>query len=380
MARALELARRAEGHTSPNPMVGAVIVKDGTIISEGYHRMAGGPHAEIDALRACRCSPKGATLFVTLEPCCFFGRTPPCTQAIIDAGLKEVYYAVPDPNPKVSGKSHDMLIAAGISVVRGPLEREAAFLNRAFFHYIKTGMPYVTAKIAQSLDGKTATKTGHSQWITGNDARCSGHRLRHRCDAIMVGSGTVLADNPRLTTRLDEGTPRHPIRVVLDRRGITPLTHHAFQPRMPSKTWVFTTSDMPEQRRQELTQRGIDCHSCSLDASGRLALVEVLKELGKREIMTLLVEGGSALLGAMTAQRLVQEFWHFISPQIIGGQNALSSVGDPGFETLDQTLRLIWYDIGFCGKDLLLKGVSQDAHVALPEHPLPFSGATENGA
>src|SRR6266508_4241634 len=245
MRRAFALARRAEGRTSPNPMVGAVIVKDGRIVGEGYHRRAGEPHAETEALRAASAAARGATMYVTLEPCAHYGRTPPCADAIIAAGIAEVYYAVGDPNPRVNGKAHAQLEAAGVAVHRGPCEDEARELNRPFFKHVMTGRPFITAKFAMSLDGKIATRAGDSRWISNEAARQLAHELRNVTDAILVGAGTALADDPRLTTRLSPLSPqrkgsvgeeladvRHPLRIVADsRRARHPLrrTHGAWR-------------------------------------------------------------------------------------------------------------------------------------------------------
>src|SRR5262245_4107174 len=262
MRRAFALARQAEGRTSPNPMVGAVIVRDGRIVGEGYHHRAGERHAEAEALGDAGDSARGAAMYVTLEPCAHYGRTPPCADAIIAAGVAKVYYAVSDPNPRVNGNAHAQLEAAGVVVHRGPCEDEARELNRPFFKHVMTGRPFVTAKFAMSLDGKIATSAGDSRWISNEAARRRGHELRNVTDAILVGVGTVLADDPRLTTRLSPLSPqnvegpadvRHPLRIVADSRGRAPLTAGIFDPALPGKTALATTAAASSAHCAELT-------------------------------------------------------------------------------------------------------------------------------
>lgn len=340
MRRALALARQAEGRTSPNPLVGAVLVKDGRIVGEGYHRRAGAPHAEVEALRAAGEAARGATLYVNLEPCAHFGRTPPCAQALIAAGVAEVYYAVPDPNPLVRGKGHAMLAQAGIKVHQGLLAEEATLLNRPFFKYITTGRPFVIAKFAMSLDGKIATRLGESRWITNAASRLQAHRLRNICDAIAVGVGTVLADNPRLTTRLPNEEVRHPLRVVLDSRGRIPTTAQVFSPTLPGHTVLATTKHCPLAYRRRLEAQGVEVWVLPEDTSGRVDLRALLEALARREVMTLLVEGGSELLGAFVQQRLVDRVWAFIAPLLIGGHDAPGPVGGTGVAYLREALRV----------------------------------------
>lgn len=340
MRRALTLARRAEGLTSPNPMVGAVIVKDGRVIGEGYHHRAGQPHAEIEALRTAGDSARGATMYVTLEPCAHYGRTPPCTDAIIAAGLAEVYYAIGDPNPSVNGKGHAQIEAAGIKVHRGLCEEEARELNRPFFKHVTTGRPFVTAKFAMSLDGKIATRTGDSRWITNSASRQRGHQLRNVTDAILVGTGTVLADDPQLTTRLNSDDIRHPLRIIADSRGRVPLSAQLFDPALPGQTVVATTDTTSPAHCAELSARGVEVWRLPSDAQGRVSLTALLDEIGRRGMLTLLVEGGSELLGAFFCERLVDRVWAFVAPLIIGGRDAPGPVGGTGIEQLSQAIRL----------------------------------------
>lgn len=356
MQQALALARQAEGYTSPNPAVGAVIVKAGRVVGQGYHRRAGAPHAEVEALRAAGEAARGATMYVTLEPCNHHGRTPPCTQAIIEAGIAELFYAVGDPNPHIAGNGHRRLAEAGLTVHQGPCTAEAQHLNRFFFHYIRTGRPYVVAKFAASLDGKIATRTGHSQWITGPAARQKGHSLRQVIDAILIGAGTAIADDPQLTTRLPQAKIRHPLRVVLDSRGRVPLTARLFQAGLPSQTLVATTSAMPTARQHQLGQQGVGSLILPPTPAGRVDLQALLAELGQRQIISLLVEGGNQVLGAFFEAGLVNEVWAFVAPLIIGGQAAPGPVGGSGFNTLEQACRLQNLAVETVDRDLLIRG------------------------
>jgi diaminohydroxyphosphoribosylaminopyrimidine deaminase/5-amino-6-(5-phosphoribosylamino)uracil reductase len=364
MRRAFELARRAEGRTSPNPMVGAVIVKDGRVVGEGYHRRAGAPHAEIEALRAAGDSARGAAMYVTLEPCAHYGRTPPCADALIAAGLAEVYYAIDDPNPHVNGKAHAQLNAAGVVVRRGPCEDEARELNRPFFKHVMTGLPFVTAKFAMSLDGKIATRTGDSRWISNEAARRRAHELRNVTDAVLVGAGTVLADDPRLTTRLSprplqrgegggEGPSdvHHPLRIVADSRGRAPLLSGIFDPALPGRTVLATTAVAPSKHCAELTARGVEVWTLPADRQGRVSLPALLGEIGRRGMLTLLVEGGSELLGAFFAEKLVDRVWAVIAPLIIGGRNAPGPVGGSGIEALALATRMCRLQVEMINSD-----------------------------
>ncbi len=357
MKRALELAKMGEGFTSPNPAVGSVIVKNGRIVGEGYHHRAGEPHAEVEAIRDAGDQAKGATIYVTLEPCNHQGRTPPCTQAIIDAGISKVVYAVGDSNPLVDGSGHRRLLDAGLQVERGPFESEARHLNRFFFHHMATKRPYVIAKFASSLDGKIATYTGQSQWITGGAARKQGHQLRHVVDAILVGAGTAVADNPRLTTRLAQEKVSHPIRIVLDSTGRVPINSTLFDPTLPSKTIVATTSQMPSTHRTALEEKDVEVWELPTTEQGQVQIESLLDRLGENSIQSLLVEGGSEVLGTFFEEDRVQEVWAFVAPMIIGGQDAPEPVGGLGFASLAQASRLQSTSIAPVGDDFLIKGV-----------------------
>ncbi|MBI1877947.1 MAG: bifunctional diaminohydroxyphosphoribosylaminopyrimidine deaminase/5-amino-6-(5-phosphoribosylamino)uracil reductase RibD [Chloroflexi bacterium] len=359
MQQALNLARQAEGWTSPNPAVGAVVVRDGQIVGEGYHRQAGAAHAEVAALQAAGDAAQGATLYVTLEPCNHYGRTPPCTEAIINAGLARVFYAVADPNPHVAGGGHRQLAEAGLDVSGGLCADEARYLNRFFFHYVTTGQPYVVAKFAASLDGKIATHLGHSQWITGPTAREQGHRLRHLCDAILVGSGTAIADDPQLTTRLPQSEARHPLRLVLDSHGRVPLSARLFQSDLSGRTIIATTEAMPATHRRVLNQRDVETLILPATPAGRVELTALLEKLGQRQVTSRLVEGGGQTLGAFFEAGLVNEVWAFLAPLVIGGQAAPGPVAGCGAATLTEAFRLQQTAIETVGGDFLIRGTVQ---------------------
>lgn len=358
MKRAFDLAQQAEGRTSPNPMVGAVIVKNNQIIGEGYHKKAGGPHAEIEALRAATETPENATIYVTLEPCCIYGKTPPCSKALIEAGIAEVHYAVPDPNPKVSGGGHKQLETAGIRVFSGPMEEEGHFLNRAFFRYITSGRSYVTAKYAMSLDGKIATRTGESQWITGPSARKQGHRLRNTSDAILVGAGTVLADNPRLTTRLEEAAIcHHPVRVLLDSSGRVPLDRAIYDQSLPGRTILATTDRVSTEHRAQLEAKNVELLVVAANRDGRVALEPLLRALAQRNLVRVMVEGGAEVLGAFHDKNLIDEAWVFIGSKLIGGQGAPGPLAGMGIEQITQTTPFSIYEGMPLDGDFLIKAV-----------------------
>ena len=366
MARALELARRAAGFTSPNPTVGAVIVKNGKIIGEGYHRAAGLPHAEIEALRMAGENARGATMYVTLEPCNHHGKTPPCTEAIIEAGIAAVHYAIPDPNPHVSGGGHRRMAAAGIEVSAGIGAAEARHQNRFFLHAVTTGKPYTIAKFAMSLDGKIATRTGHSQWISGTEARETAHRLRQLCDVIAVGAETVIADDPQLTVRLPDVTPAHPVRLVLDSGGRVPLSAKIFSPDLPGKTIVAATDRFPAERRRRLDACGIETLILPPDPAGRVSLASLLDELGRRGYNSLQIEGGGTVLGAFFDGGLVNEVWAFIAPLVIGGTDAPTAVGGTGAARLSNALQLRDVTITRVGSDFLLRGYAPGTEAGSP--------------
>ena len=360
MRRALALARRGVGKTSPNPAVGAVLVRDGKILGEGWHKRAGGPHAEVFALSAVGWSDRlpgigdrrkprtpATTLYVTLEPCSTCGRTPPCTDAIIAAGVKRVVVAALDPNPKHNGRGLKILRRKGIRVESGLLADEATRMNEAFNKWITTEMPFVIAKAAMSLDGKIATRTGDSKWITSEAARRVAHKLRARVDAIMVGVNTVIRDDPQLTVR--HGVRgRQPWRVVVDAYGRSPRTAKMLTDSHRDRTIVFTTSLAPSIWRRHLSSLGIRVRIVK-EVHGRVDLRVVLQELGKLNATSVLVEGGSEVFGSMFDARLVDRVVLFFAPIVIGGREAVSAVEGDGVAEVKRAVRLgncRWRPIG----------------------------------
>lgn len=336
MRRALALARRGLGKTSPNPAVGAVLVRKGRVVGEGWHKQAGGPHAEVVALRGA--NARGATLYVTLEPCSTWGRTPPCTETIIAAGVKRVVVAARDPNPKHNGRGLKVLRDAGIRVEAGLLAEEAAGMNEGFNQWITTGMPLVIAKAGMSLDGKIATRTGDAKWITGEAARREGHRLRARVDAILLGTNTVVRDDPGLTVR--HGVRgQQPWRVVIDARGRVPQMAKVFSDAQRRRTLVLTTSLSSVAWRRFLSGKGVDVIVLP-QKNGRIDLRAALKAFGRRDITSVLVEGGGELLGSLFDAQLVDRVALFYAPIIIGGRAAVAAVGGKGISKVGKAVRL----------------------------------------
>ncbi len=315
MKYAIELSKRARGKTLPNPMVGAVIVKDGKIMGTGYHRRAGGPHAEVYAIRSAGKRALGATLYVTLEPCCHYGKTPPCTDLIIESGVKKVVIAMVDPNPLVSGKGIEQLTRAGIQVRTGVLEDETRKLNEVFIKNITKKMPYVIFKEALTIDGRTATSTGDSKWISSEKSREFVHRLRSEVDGVMVGVGTVIIDNPSLTTHgigKDE-----PLRIIVDSKLKIPLNSRVLNDRWRDKTLIATSNNAPRQKIKKIESKGARVIRIRSD-NQRIDLRELMKSLYRLNIYRLLVEGGPILGGALLREKLIDRFIFFISPKIIG--------------------------------------------------------------
>ncbi len=351
MLRALALAKR--GKTSPNPMVGAIIVKDGKIVGEGYHRRAGEAHAEVVALRQAGEQARGAAIYVTLEPCCHYGKTPPCTQAIIESGVTKVVAAIVDPNPKVAGRGIALLKSAGIETQVGLLEDKALKLNEVFIKYVKTGMPYVTLKLAMSLDGKTATRTGESKWISCEASRQVVHRLRKRCDAIVIGIGTALADNPSLTARIGK-TTAYPTRVVVDSKARTPTDSNLFrQPK--GETVVAVTSEAPRENLRNLENVGA-CVITVDDACGKVNLKSLFEQLAELGLTNLLMEGGGQLAASALSAGVVDKILVFIAPLIVGGEEARTAVEGLGIASMADALRIDGIRVRNVGCDILIEG------------------------
>ncbi|MCG3127861.1 MAG: Riboflavin biosynthesis protein RibD [Phycisphaerae bacterium] len=337
MRRALALARRGLGRVEPNPMVGCVIVRDGRIVGNGFHHRFGGAHAEVEALRAAGRRAAGATVYVTLEPCCYFGKTPPCTDALIAAGVRRVVAAMRDPNPRVAGGGFRALRAAEIAVECGVLEAEAARLVAPFVKLTTHGRPWVIAKWAQSIDGAIGTRTGDSKWITDEAARADAHRTRSRVDGIMVGVGTVLADDPLLTCR--HGRPRRvATRIVLDSRLRTPPKAQPVRTANTVPTLIYCAPGAPGVRRRRLEASGVEVVPIAAGRGG-LSLHAVLDDLGRRQMANVLVEGGGTLLGRLMDERLADEAHVYVAPTIIGGAEALRAIAGEGAVRVADALR-----------------------------------------
>ncbi len=366
MAEAIAEAKKAEGRTRPNPLVGCVIVRDGQVVARGHHARAGEAHAEVVALGelANNGPADGCELYVNLEPCCHHGRTPPCTDAIIEAGIERVYVGTLDPFPEVSGKGVEALRSAGIEVVAGVLEDESRRLNQPYFKRITTGLPWVTVKYAMTLDGKIATATGDSAWISGEASRERVHRLRDTHDAIMVGTGTLLGDNPRLTCRIDGG--RDPVRVVLDARLQAPLESAVFDPEFSeAPTLVVVGPEAGVNKRRALAECGVEVVEVAVDEAGHLDLRQTLSALAERDLTSVLVEGGGRLLGSLFDLQLVDRVYAFVAPKIIGGAAASTAVAGQGIADMNEALALERVSIEVIdGRDVLVRGDVPATHRA----------------
>jgi diaminohydroxyphosphoribosylaminopyrimidine deaminase/5-amino-6-(5-phosphoribosylamino)uracil reductase len=354
MRIALRLAEKARGRTSPNPMVGAVVVKDGKVISRGWHRKAGEPHAEAIALKKAGDTAAGATLYVTLEPCSHTDkRTPPCSPLVIQSGVKRVVVAMIDPNPKVSGGGIKTLRAVGIDVTAGMLEAETRMLNEAYIKHVTAGMPFVTLKIAQTLDGKIATAGGESKWITGEKAREEGHRLRDSNDAVLVGINTVLKDHPSLTTRIPGG--RDPLRVIVDSTLRIPLNAKVLTQKSSAKTMVATIAGAPKNKIIKLQKAGVEVLTLK-SMQGRVDLRDLMRKLGKRDIMSVLIEGGAEINFSALKSGIVDKAVLFIAPMLMTGKDALCSIAGTSPMKLSQALTLRDVTTRFVGQDLMVEG------------------------
>ena len=354
MRRAIELARRGTGFANPNPLVGAVLVRDGEIIAEGWHARCGDLHAERAALANCHArntSPEGATLYVTLEPCCHTGKQPPCTEAVIEAGIARVVVGSADPNPLVAGRGCEQLRAAGITVDEGVAQAECDALNPIFFHFITHRTPYVTLKYAMTLDGKIATRTGASRWITGPAARERVHAERLRHAAIMVGIGTVLEDDPLLTCRIDGG--RDPIRVICDSRARTPINSQLVQTAYEIPTYVAVTAR--SERTAALEEKGVRILVCG-ETDGHVDLTDLMQQLGSAGINGILLEGGSSLAFSALKAGIVRRVQAYIAPKLIGGADAKSPVGGEGLAKMADALALKNVRSTPLGEDFLIEG------------------------
>lgn len=350
MRIALELAEKAAGRTSPNPMVGAALVRGARIVATGYHQKAGSDHAEVAALRRAGAKARGATLYLNLEPCSHYGRTPPCIDALIAAGVKRVVAGMADPNPLVSGRGFRRLRQAGIQVRSRVLEAECRALNEAFIKYITRRLPFVILKLAAALDGKIATATGDSRWVTGKAARRRVHELRNRVDAILVGAGTIIADDPQLTCRIPGG--RNPVRIILDGRLRIPLKARVLKER--GKTIVVTGRLASEKKIRDIEKLGAEVWRLSSARDGDF-LPAVLKRMAEKQIVSVMIEGGALTAGRALAGRVVDKIVFFYAPKIIGG-DGLPMISAMGLENVRQSLGIKDIDIEKIGEDILVTG------------------------
>jgi diaminohydroxyphosphoribosylaminopyrimidine deaminase/5-amino-6-(5-phosphoribosylamino)uracil reductase len=349
MRLALREAARGLGRTSPNPAVGAVIVKGGRVIARGHHPRAGAPHAEVVAIRRAGARAGGADLYTTLEPCNHWGRTPPCSEAILAAGVRRVFVGSRDPNPLVNGRGLRRLRRAGVEVVTGVLSEECDALNEPWFRFITRGRPHVTLKAAATLDGKIATRDGDARWVTGPEARALVHRLRDRSDAVLVGAGTALADDPRLTARLPRGRGRDPLRVVLDSHLSLPHTLRLFRQRSASPTLVAYASGRPPGALS-----GVEFLRCR-GRGGRVDLRDLLRQLARRNVTSLLVEGGAEVNRAFLEAGLADRVALFLAPKVVG-EDGVSWVAGPGARRMADALRLEDVEVRRVGADVLVTG------------------------
>ena len=354
MQFALDLAASAKGNTNPNPVVGAVLVKDGVIVGTGLHRKAGEPHAEVHAFNMAGEHAKGATLYVTLEPCSHYGKTPPCAKLVKESEVSRVVVATMDPNPSVAGRGITMLREAGIEVEVGVLETEARKLNERFIHNMLTSTPFVISKYAMTLDGKIATHTGHSQWITSEEARRQVHELRNEVDGILVGVGTVLKDNPTLTTRLPDRVGKNPIRIILDSQLRTPIEANVVNTK-EAQTIIVCATDVDEAKVEQLQQKGVQIIKISKDNSG-LNLKEMLKQLYIHGITDILLEGGAEVNASFLRENLIQKVHVYIAPKILGGQHSKTPFGGEDVDYIDNALQLQFDTVKQVGPDLFVIG------------------------
>ncbi len=356
MKRALALARRGVGKTSPNPAVGCVIVNNGTVVGEGWHKRAGGPHAEVHALKMAGDAARGADVYVTLEPCSHTGKTPPCCDALIGSGVKRVVAGMSDPNPLVNGSGFKTLEQAGIQTTRGVLEDDCRTLNRSFIKHVTTGLPFVTFKCAMTLDGNIATVTGESRWISGEKSRLHVHRMRAANDAIMVGVDTIIADNPQLNVRHVKGND--PLRVIVDSHLRTPESVAVLEGGSAQKTIIATIEDNTEVHRR-YTRQGASIIVCE-EYDGRVSMPDLLRKLGGMGIQSILLEGGSRLAGDMLKQSLIDEYVVFIAPKILGS-DGFAPFTLLGITSMDNAVKLKFGQIAHIGQDVIIHAYPEKA-------------------
>ena len=362
MRQALELAEKGAGYVSPNPMVGAVIVKSGIVVGSGFHEKFGSPHAEVNAIAAAGEKAQGATLYVTLEPCNHTGKTGPCTQAVLEAGITRVVVAMPDPNPDVTGGGADFLRSKGLTVKTGVERRAAERLNEAFAHYIRTQHPFVTAKCAATLDGRIATASGDSKWVTGPEARAYVHELRHRNDAIMVGVDTAIADDPSLTTRREGQDGRDPLRVIIDPTCRLPETAKMLTQLSDAETWVMVDALCELSQKERLLATGAKLLPLSTP-HGRFEMGALMAALGEKGVSSVLVEGGGGVLGSALRSGVVQKIAFFYAPKLLGGDDGVPICRGQGVAMMTDALEVADLAVRSLGSDILMEGYLQKGYI-----------------
>jgi len=353
MKRALELSKKGSGFVNPNPLVGAVIVKDNKIIGEGYHERFGGPHAEINAINNAVSEIDGATMYVSVEPCNHHGKTPPCTNRIIMEKFSRVVIGMKDPNQHVTGNGIQTLRQAGINTESGVLEQDALKINEVFINYIQTKKPYCILKTAMTLDGKISTYTGDSKWISNEKSRQWVHELRHIYSAIMIGVNTVINDNPRLTDRSAHLNKCHPVRIVVDSNGRTPLKSKVLNTRW-AKTIIAITEKASETFRGKMAEKGVDIIVCP-EKDNRVDLTYLITVLGEKGIDSILLEGGSTLNFSALQDKIIDKVYSFISPKLLGGEKAFTPVGGVGFKKVDEAITLRIENIHRFNEDIMIE-------------------------
>lgn len=355
MAEALRLAKKGWGFTSPNPMVGAVVVKDGQLVGRGYHETYGGPHAEVNAIADAGEKARGADLYVTLEPCNHTGKTPPCTQLILAAGIRKVIVAMEDPNPDVSGGGNHYLAQNGVEVVSGVNEIQARQLNESFIKFVTQKRPFVILKCAATLDGRIATRTGDSKWVSGPLSRSYTHYLRQGVDAILVGIETVRKDDPKLTTRLDHMDCIDPTRIILDTNLSIPLDAKVLTLNSKAKTWIVCGRGVDEEKKTAIIQKGAQVFE--IDAcQGRVDLNALMDLLGRNKITSLLIEGGGTVIGAALAANIIDKLCFFYAPKILGGDDGIPICRGPGPELMNESVAVDRINVHRFGDDVMIEG------------------------
>lgn len=357
MKKALRLAQRGRGNTSPNPLVGAVVVLGDSIVGKGYHAFVGGPHAEVNALRNAGDDASGATLYVTLEPCNHIGRTPPCTSAIVKSGISRVVVGMADPNPLVTGGGAEYLRKRGIKVDLGVLERECRLLNQAFIKHATTGLPFVTLKAAMTLDGRIATRSGESRWISNELSRRFVHHLRCSLDGVLVGIETALADDPQLTARIQTGIKcRQPVRIILDSELRLPLDSRLARTARTTPVWIACAEGAPSMKKESQLRRAGVVILRLPSTNRQIDLPSLLNELGKRQVTSILVEGGSHVLGGFVERRLADDFYFFYAPKILGDPEAVPVIFGEKKESMAEAIGVHGVRIRRFGDDVMLHG------------------------